>query len=96
MQKYRKTHVCGNRGKPASEKRTFASCHLVLPRLYKSEKKFKKNMRTTIIDVKFDKESKSKLRIGLRKRKPENAENRRKIIKLLVEKNDVEKYLVHQ
>ena len=54
-------------------------------------------MRTTIIDVKFDEESKSELRIGLlSKRKPENAENCRKIIKLLVEKNDVDKYLVYQ
>ena len=54
-------------------------------------------MCTTIIDVKFDEESKSKLRIGLPcKGKPENAENCGKIIKLLVEKNDVEKYLVHQ
>ena len=54
-------------------------------------------MRTTIIDVKFDAESKSELRIGLRcKEKPEIAENFRKILKLLVEKNDVKKYLVHQ
>ena len=52
-------------------------------------------MRTTIIDVKFDEES--ELRIGLLcKKKPENAENFRKIVKFLVEKNDVEKYLVHQ
>ena len=44
-------------------------------------------MRTAIIDVKFDEEIKSELRIGLPfKRKPENAENCRKIIKLLVEK----------
>ena len=48
-------------------------------------------MRTTIIDVKFDEESKSELRIGLPcKEKPENAENFRKIIELLAEKNDVE------
>ena len=54
-------------------------------------------MRTAIIDVKSDEESKSELRIGLPcKGKPENAENCRKIIKLLVEKNNVEKYLVHQ
>ena len=54
-------------------------------------------MRTTIIDVKFDEESKSELGIRLLcKKKPENAENCRKIIKLLVEKNDVKKYLVHQ
>ena len=54
-------------------------------------------MRTTIIDVKFDEESKSKLRIGLVcKGKTENAENCREIIKLLAEKNDVEKYLVYQ
>ena len=46
-------------------------------------------MRTTIIDVKFDEESKSELTIGLPcKGKPENAENYRKIIKLLVERND--------
>ena len=38
-------------------------------------------MRTTIIDVKFDEESKSEHRIGLPcKEKPENAENCRKII----------------
>ena len=44
-------------------------------------------MRTTIIDVKFDEESKSELRKGLiRKRKTEDAEKYRKIIKLLVEK----------
>ena len=50
-------------------------------------------MRTTIIDVKFDGESKSGLRIGLLcKGKPENAKNNRKIIKSLVEKNGVEKY----
>ena len=54
-------------------------------------------MRTTLIDVKFDEESKSVLRIGLPcKGKLENAENCGKIIKLLVEKNDVEKYVVHQ
>ena len=53
-------------------------------------------MQTTIIDVKFDEESKSELWIGLTcKGKRENAENCGKIIKLLVEKNDVEKYLVH-
>ena len=64
---------------------------------YTKEKKIKKNMRTTIIDVKFDEESKSEVRIGLPcKEKPENAENCRKIIKLLVEKNEVKKYLVHQ
>ena len=49
-------------------------------------------MGTTIIDVKFDEESKSELRIGLPyKEKPENAENFRKIIELLVEKNGEEK-----
>ena len=54
-------------------------------------------MRTTKIDVKFDEESKSELRIGVSpKRKPQNAENCRKIIKLLVEINNMEKYLVHQ
>ena len=54
-------------------------------------------MRTTIIYVKFDEESKSELRIGLPwKKEPENAENCWKIIKLLVEKNYVDKYLVHQ
>ena len=54
-------------------------------------------MRTTIIDVKFDEDSKSEVRIGLSgKEKPENTENCRKIIKLLVGKNDVKKYLVHQ
>ena len=54
-------------------------------------------MCTSIIDVKFYEESKSELRIGLPpKGKPENAENYRKIIKLLVEKNEVKKYLVHQ
>ena len=53
-------------------------------------------MRATIIDVKFYEESKSELRIGLPcKEKPENAENCRKIIKLLLEKNDVKKYLVY-
>ena len=47
-------------------------------------------MRTTIIDVKFDEESKPKIRIGLPcKEKPGNAENCRKIIKLLVEKNGI-------
>ena len=51
-------------------------------------------MRTTKIDVKFDEESKSEVRIGLPcKEKPEYAENCRKIIKLLLEKNDVKKYL---
>ena len=56
-----------------------------------------KNMRTTITDVTFYEESKSEIGIGLTcKRKPENAENCRKIKKLLVEKNDVEKYLLHQ
>ena len=54
-------------------------------------------MCTTIIDVRFDEETKSKLRIGLLcKGNPENAENCGEIIKLFVEKNDVEKYLVHQ
>ena len=54
-------------------------------------------MTTTIIDVKFDEKSKSKLRIRMPcKGKPENAVNFRKIMKLLVEKNDVEKYLVYQ
>ena len=44
-------------------------------------------MRTTIIDVKYDEESKSELKIGLPcKGKPGNAENCGKIIKLLVEK----------
>ena len=60
------------------------------------EKNFK-NMLTTIIDVNFDEESKSELRIRFTcKGKPENAENCRKIIKLLVEINNVEKYLGHQ
>ena len=46
-------------------------------------------MRTTIIDVKFDEESKFEIRIVLPcKRKPENTENYRKIIKLLVEKKN--------
>ena len=68
---------------------------------YTKVKKNKKNMRTTIIDVKFDGEFKSEVRIGLPakkrcKEKLENAENCRKIIKLLLEKNDVKKYLVHQ
>ena len=54
-------------------------------------------MRTTIIDVKFNEEFKSELRIGVPcKGNPENAENFWKIIKLLVEKNDEEKYLGHQ
>ena len=54
-------------------------------------------MHTTTIDVKFDEETESELRIGLPcKGKTENAENCRKIIKLLLEKNDVKKYLVHQ
>ena len=71
----------------------FASCvSSIIPK----EKEIKKNIRTTIIDVKFDEESKSEVRIGLPcKEKPENAENYRKIIKLLVEKNDV-RNLVHQ
>ena len=52
-------------------------------------------MCTTIIDVKFDEESKSVVRIGLPcKEKPKNAENCRKIIKLLVEKKNVKKYLI--
>ena len=52
-------------------------------------------MRTTIIDVKFDEESKSEFRIGLPCiGKPENAENFRKIIKLRVETNNVKKYLL--
>ena len=73
-----------------------AFSHLVLLRLYKNGKNFK-NMRTTVIDVNFDEESKSELRIGLPcKEKPENAGNCWKIMKLLVEINDVEKYLVHQ
>ena len=67
-----------------------AFLHLLFPRLYKSGKKI--YMFTTIIDVKFHEESKSKLRIRLpRKAKPENAVNFRKIIQLLVGKNDVEK-----
>ena len=54
-------------------------------------------MSTTIIDVKFDEKSKSELKTGVsRKGKSENAENFRKTIKLLVEKNDVEKDPVHQ
>ena len=54
-------------------------------------------MRTTIIDVKFDEESKSEVRIGLPcKEKSENAENCGKIIESLVEKNDMKKYIVHQ
>ena len=45
-------------------------------------------MRTTVIDVKFDEDSKSELRNRLPwKAKPENAENCRKSIKLLVEQN---------
>ena len=88
MQKCRKTPVCGNRGKPPCEKRTFILCFLD----YTKVKKMYKNMRTTIIDVKFDEKSHSELRFGLPcKGKPENAENFRKIINLLVEKNDVEK-----
>ena len=71
-------------------------CILCLPIIPKW-KKNKKNIRTTIIDVKFDEESKSEVRIGLLcKEKRENAENCRKIMELLVEKNDVKKYLVHQ
>ena len=53
--------------------------------------------RTTVIDIKFDEKTKSELRIGLPcKGKPENAGNGRKMIKLLVEKNYVENYLVLQ
>ena len=53
-------------------------------------------MGTTIIDVKLDEESKSELRFGVPcKGKSENAKNCRKLMKLLVEKNDVEKYLVY-
>ena len=49
-------------------------------------------MRTTIIDVKFDEESKSEVRIGLPcKEKPENAEDCRRIIKLLLKKKRCEK-----
>ena len=83
---------------PVSVNMDFSSfLHLVILRLYKSEKKIQKNMRTTIINVKFDEESKSVLRIGLLcKGKPANAENCRKIIKLLLDKNDVKKSLVHQ
>ena len=44
-------------------------------------------MRTTIIDVKFDEESKSELRIGVpRKGKPENAEHCRKNHKIACRK----------
>ena len=47
-------------------------------------------MCTIIIDVKFDEESKSKVRIWLpRKENPKNEENYQKIIKLLVEKNQL-------
>ena len=54
-------------------------------------------MRTTIVDVKFDEESKSALRNGVPcKKKPENAEKNWKFITFLVEKKDVEKYLVYQ
>ena len=54
-------------------------------------------MCTTKIDVKFDEEFKSELRIGLQcKGKPENTEKFRKIIKLFVEKNNVEEYIVYQ
>ena len=64
---------------------------------YKKKREIKKNMRTTIINVKFDEETKSELRFGLPcEGKSKNAENCRKIIKLLVEKNEVKKYLVHQ
>ena len=49
-------------------------------------------MSTTIIDVKFDEESKSEVRIGLQcKGKPENAENCWEIIKLFVKKKQCEK-----
>ena len=92
--KMTKSHVCGNKGKPPREKRTFAS---YVSSIIQKWEKIYKNMCTTIIDVKFDEESKSKLRFGLPcKGKSENSENCGKIIKLLVEKNDVEKYLVHQ
>ena len=94
MQKCRKTNVCGTRGKPPCKNRTFAFCVSLIVQKWKT---FKKNMRTTIIDVKLDEKSKSELRIGLPcKENPENAENCRKIIKLLVEKNHVNNYLVHQ
>ena len=77
---------------PLAKNEFLSFMHLVFPR-----KKIKKNMRTTIIVVEFDEESKSEVRIGLLcKEKPENAEKCRKIIKLLSEKNDVKKYLVHQ
>ena len=63
----------------------------------KVKKKIQKNMCTTIIDVKFDEESKSEFRIRLPCRgELENAENCQKIVKLLVEKNDADKYLVYQ
>ena len=83
--------------KPPSDKRTLHLVILCFLDYTKVKKKILKNMRTTIIDVKFDEESKSEVRIGLPyKGKPENAESCRKIIKLLVEINDVEKYLLHQ
>ena len=64
MKKRRKIHVFENRGKPPSAKRTFASCDLVFPRLYKNEIKIQKNAtRITIIDVKLDRKSTSELRI---------------------------------
>ena len=87
MKKWRKTHVCRNKGKPPSEKRTFdifASC---ISSIIQKWKKIQKNMCTTLIDLKFDEKSKSELRIGLPcKEKLDNAENFRKIIKLLVYK----------
>ena len=53
-------------------------------------------MCAPIIDVKFDEEFKSELRIRSScTEKPKNAENCRKTIKLLVEKNGVDKYLVY-
>ena len=59
MQKCQKNPVCGNRGKPPCEKRTFASC---ISSIRQKWKKIYKNMRTTIIEVKFDEKSKSEVK----------------------------------
>ena len=89
MKKCRKTPVFG---KFEIEKNFCILGSLV----YIKVEKIKRNMRTTMFDVKLDEESKSQLRIRLpRKGNPENAENYQKIIKLLVEKNNAEKDLVY-
>ena len=81
---------------PLAKNEFLSFLHLVFPRLYQREKNSKKYAHHyNRCKIRRGIQIRAQNRVTMQK-KPENAENCRNIIKLLVEKNDMKKYLVHQ